>query len=239
MQQDEHGRPIISERGMGPDGKPVYSDRRLFVQFLAYGRCPNAPALVPTLAEAGVRGALYADINDPLGIGLVVAHEDPGFFIGPLRDALQGPAFKDLAQKPEFTMLGRTYTIGYETDLDHVLVNRPLQRMVNPEWPWAVWYPLKRKGAFAKLPEKEQKEVLMEHGMIGNAFGQANYGHDIRLACHGLDKNDNDFVVGLLGPELYPLSAIVQTMRSTKQTSTYLERLGPFFIGKAVWQSSP
>ena len=54
---------------------------------------------------------------------------------------------------------------------------------------------------------------------------------------HGLSKDDNDFVVGLIGKELYPLSAIVQTMRKTQQTSLYLERLGPFFVGRAVWQS--
>ena len=57
------------------------------------------------------------------------------------------------------------------------------------------------------------------------------------LACHGLDKFDNDFVIGLLGPELYPLSCIVQRMRKTKQTSQHLERLGPFWIGKVAWQS--
>jgi chlorite dismutase len=44
-------------------------------------------------------------------------------------------------------------------------------------------------------------------------------------------------VIGLLGPGLYPLSSIVQRMRKTKQTSQYLKRLGPFFVGKAVWHS--
>ena len=44
-------------------------------------------------------------------------------------------------------------------------------------------------------------------------------------------------MVGLLGKELFPLSAIVQAMRKTQQTSLYLERLGPFFVGRVVWQS--
>jgi hypothetical protein len=26
-------------------------------------------------------------------------------------------------------------------------------------------------------------------------------------------------------------------MRKTQQTSLYLERLGPFFVGRAIWQS--
>jgi len=28
-------------------------------------------------------------------------------------------------------------------------------------------------------------------------------------------------------------------MRKTQQTSLYLERLGPFFVGRALWQSTP
>ena len=60
----------------------------------------------------------------------------------------------------------------------------------------------------------------------------------MRLACHGLDKNDNDFIVGLIGPKLHPLSAVVQEMRKTEQTSQYLDSLGPFFIGRAAWQST-
>ena len=69
------------------------------------------------------------------------------------------------------------------------------------------------------------------------SYGAGDYAHDIRLACHGLDKEDNDFVVGLIGKELYPLSRIVQDMRRTQQTALYLERLGPFFVGRAVYQS--
>ena len=49
--------------------------------------------------------------------------------------------------------------------------------------------------------------ILAEHGAIGMSYGAGDYAHDIRLACHGLDKSDNDFVVGLIGKDLYPLSA--------------------------------
>src|SRR5881628_162323 len=145
---------------------------------------------------------------------------------------------ESLAQKPEYTMLGRTYAIGYEPDLADVLLQRPRRTVLNPAWRWAVWYPLRRSGRFAQLPADEQRVILAEHGAIGMSFGAADYAHDIRLACHGLDKDDNDFIVGLIGKELYPLSAIVQTMRTTQQTALYLERLGPFFVGRAVWQSS-
>jgi chlorite dismutase len=69
------------------------------------------------------------------------------------------------------------------------------------------------------------------------AYGRADLAHDIRLACHGLDRNDNEFLVGLVGADLYPLSRIVQDMRKTQQTSRYMQSLGPFFVGRACWQS--
>jgi chlorite dismutase len=134
-------------------------------------------------------------------------------------------------------MLGRTYALGYEPDLEQALITRPRWRVCHPAWPWAIWYPLRRSGSFEQLSPKEQNVILQEHGGIGRAFGRAGYGYDIRLACYGLDKNDNDFVIGLVGPDLYPLSSIVQRMRKTKQTSLHLESLGPFFVGKVVWRT--
>ena len=119
-----------------------------------------------------------------------------------------------------------------------ILLHRPRRTVLNHDWRWAVWYPLRRNGKFAQLPPEEQRVILAEHGTIGMSFGAADLAHDIRLACHGLDKDDNDFVIGLIGKELYPLSSIVQTMRKTQQTSLYLDRLGPFFVGRAIWQSS-
>ena len=97
--------------------------------------------------------------------------------------------------------------IGYEPDLAEAILHRPRRTVLNTDWPWAVWYPLRRSGRFAQLPPEEQRVILAEHGAIGMSFGAGDYAHDIRLACYGLDKNDNDFVIGLLGKELYPLSA--------------------------------
>jgi chlorite dismutase len=135
-------------------------------------------------------------------------------------------------------MLGRTYSIGYEHDLEETLIGRPRRRLLDPNLRWVIWYPLRRSGSFEQLSRKEQDSILMEHGGVGMAFGRAGLGYDIRLACHGLDQADNDFVIGLLGPELHPLSIIVQRMRKTKQTSLHLERLGPFFVGRVAWQSA-
>jgi chlorite dismutase len=219
------------------NGQPQTSDTRLFMQFQAFGGCETPDRLVEALADAKIAGVLYEDVNDPRGVGLLAFSEDPGYFLDRVRPLLNGPAFRPLVQKPEYTMLGRTYALGYEPDLEDVLLRRPRRTVLNPEWKWAVFYPLRRSGKFAQLPIEEQRVILAEHGTIGMSFGAADLAHDIRLACHGLDKEDNDFVVGLIGKDLYPLSAIVQTMRKTQQTSLYLERLGPFFVGRALWQA--
>ena len=227
----------ISEKGRGADGAALSFDRRLFMQFLAFGNCPDSAPLIAALEKAKVDGALYEDVNDAQGVALVTMSEDPEYFITEIRHLLNQPPFSNLTPKPEHTMLGRSYALGYEPDLEEALIKRPRRRIYDPSLQWAIWYPLRRAGTFEQLSAEEQRVILAEHGGIGRAFGRAGLGHDIRLACHGLDKNDNDFIVGLLGPKLYPLSMIVQRMRKTKQTSLHLEHLGPFFAGKVVWQA--
>jgi chlorite dismutase len=229
--------PDISERGGIRNGQPQRSNERLFMQLLAFGGCPDARPLADALSGSGVTGVLYEDINDHGGVALLTFSEDPGTFLGRVREMLNARPFSALVQKPDYTMLGRTYSLGYEPDLRETLLDRPRRTVLNPAWRWAVWYPLRRSGRFAQLPAEEQRVILAEHGTIGMSYGVADYAHDIRLACHGLDRDDNDFIVGLIGKELYPLSRIVQDMRRTQQTSLYLEHLGPFFVGRAVWQS--
>ncbi len=230
--------PDLSEKGGMRNGQPQRSDERLFMQLLVYGGCRDARGPAEALSSAGIAGAVYADANDPQGIGVLTVTTDPNFFVSTLRPLLTSAPFDSLTFNPEFTMLGRTYALGYEPDLAEAILHRPRRTVLNKDWPWAVWYPLRRSGRFAQLPPEEQRVILAEHGAIGMSYGAGDFAHDIRLACYGLDKHDNDFVIGLLGKDLFPLSHIVQTMRKTQQTSLYLDRLGPFFIGRAVWQSS-
>lgn len=207
------------------------------MQLQVFGGCTDVASLGAALTASGLQGALYEDVNDPHGVGLLTLATDPEAFVGRQRALLNAPPFSTLALKPDYTMMGRTYALGYEPDLDDSLVGRPMRTVLNPAWPWAIWYPLRRNGRFAQLSEQEQRVILAEHGAIGRAYGVGDFAHDVRLACHGLDKYDNDFVVGLVGKQLFALSHLVQTMRKTQQTSLFLERLGPFFVGRAAWQS--
>lgn len=228
--------PDIGEKGGLKGGQPQRSDARLFMQLLAFGGCTDARALGPHLGEAGVTGVVYEDLSDPRGVAVLSLSRSPSHFVDVVRPALNTGPFAALVLKPEFTLFGRTYALGYEPDLEETLFHRPARTVLNPAWPWAVWYPLRRNGKFAQLSEQEQRVILAEHGAIGMSFGAADLAHDIRLACHGLDTDDNDFVVGLVGKDLHPLSAVVQAMRKTQQTALYLDRLGPFFVGRAAWQ---
>jgi chlorite dismutase len=212
-------------------------DRRLFMQLQAFGGCPDVKPLVRALEASRLEAVLYHDVNDPRGIAVLGMAEDPAFFVGPFRDLLNTGPFGELALKPELTMVGRTYASGFEADLDEWLLRRPRRTALNPAWPWGIWYPLRRTGGFARISPQEQGTIIREHSVLGRAYGEADLAHDVRLACHGIDAHDNDFVIGLVGRELHPLSHLVQAMRKTVQTSQYIQTLGPFFVGHAVWQS--
>lgn len=229
--------PDLREKGGPKNGQPQLLDRRLFVQFTAFGNCRNPQPLTQALSEAGHEGALYADINDPRGIGILTLSENPETFVTTARTLLNSATFAGLEPKPEHALLGRSYSLGYEPNLEDWLLQKPRRTALDPLRPWAVWYPLRRTGAFSQLPHQEQMQILKEHSQIGRSYGDADLAHDVRLACAGLDKNDNDFVIGLIGKELYPLSALIAAMRATKQTSSYIQNMGPFFVGKALWQS--
>jgi len=223
----------VRERGANQQS----ADKRLFMQLQAFGGCTDVKPLVRALEASRLEAVLYQDVNDPRGVAVLGMSEDPAFFVGPFRELLNAGAFGELMLKPELTMLGRTYASGFEADLDEWLLRRPRRTALNPAWPWAVWYPLRRTGGFARLSPQEQGTIIREHSVLGRAYGEADLAHDVRLACHGLDVHDNDFVIGLVGRELHPLSHLIQAMRKTAQTSQYIHTLGPFFIGHALWQS--
>ena len=229
----------LREKGGTKDGVQQTSDRRLFMQLTAFTGCRDSHKLLGALGGTGVDCVLYEELNDPTGVAVLAMSDDPALLMGKLRRELNTGAFAGLTVKPELAMLGRTYALGYEPQLEDWLLRRPRRVVSDPAWPWAIWYPLRRTGAFSRLPRPEQMQILKEHGVIGRQFGDAGVAQDVRLACHGLDKNDNDFVIGVIGKELHPLSALIETMRPTVQTSEYISKLGPFFVGRAIWHSTP
>ncbi|MEM9790625.1 MAG: chlorite dismutase family protein [Planctomycetota bacterium] len=221
--------PDLSEHG----ARGETSERRLFMRLIVVDGGVSTDAVAEALRKAGAEGCVYTDAHRPGGVGVLTIHEDPAALIERVDPALVG-VIESARVRPEMTMLGRSYALGHEPDLNDTLIERPRRHAHLPDCPWAVWYPLRRSGAFARLDREEQMAILREHGTIGMAYGQNGLAHDIRLASHGLDPHDNDFTVGLVAPELATISKLVEAMRPTVQTSTYLERLGPFFVGRRV-----
>lgn len=227
----------IDEIGAARAGAPQRAQTRLYLLLQVFTGCRDTAPLVDALKTSGVESVLYLDAHDPRGVGLLFFAEDPRTFTTDVRALLNTAPFAGLTQRHEMTMMGRTYSIGREVDLLDWLLKKPRRAARNADWPWAVWYPMRRKATFEHLPREEQGQIMLDHARIGMRFGDAGFVQDIRLACHGIDRNDNDFVLGLVGKELFPLSRIVQEMRKTQQTALHMESLGPFFVGRALWQS--
>ena len=232
------GLPEIDVREWGGkrDGERQVLDRRTFFQFMAFVVVhgltkATLDALASQLAEQKIPSVLYQEASAPMGIALLTWAEDPVHFVESVLPIVDRP---ELVQRREYTMLGRTYSLGHEPDLEHALLRRPVEYVLLPDWNWHIWYPLRRSGAFERLDKHEQGMILREHASIGMAYGKQGLAHDVRLACHGLDARDNEFVVGLIGKDLHPLSHVVQSMRHTKQTAEFISQMGPFFVGRVV-----
>ena len=229
--------PRTAEIGGEVEGEPVSLDRRTYIQFTAYSACRDSGRLLEELTSASIPAVLYEDLNDPFGVGLAVAYQEAEWFVSELHAFLRESRFAELEGRPALTMLGRTYAIGYEKDLHQTLLRKPVDRLMDEELKWAVWYPLRRKGAYEALSPEEQHSIQVEHMRAGRSFATETGIKDIRLASYGMTTADDDFLVGLLGPDLHPLSQVVQLMRKSRQTSLYLESLGPFFVGRVLGRS--
>ena len=233
----------LGERGADRQGVPQRLETRLWMQLLVLEahRADVPPGRLPFAPDPTDPIVIYADWSHPRRFGVLSWNEDPEWFTARRRTILD-PLLVSVGDAPRFevipalTMVGRTYSSGHEPDLAHWMLRRPIDLAVSPQNEWAVWYPLRRTGAFARLPPQEQGAILREHGEIGRSYGEAGAVGDIRLACHGLDPADNEFVLGLVGPQLHPLSHLVQAMRRTRQTSEFIAQMGPFFVGRVIWR---
>jgi hypothetical protein len=176
---------------------------------------------------------MYRDTVTNGGVGILTWSRDPEFFITNFNPVMSHPTIANVfAERKDWTMFGKTYSNGHEKDLDEYLFKKPIRTSLKHEW--AIWYPLRRKSGFYVLPPGEQCQMLLTHAAIGKAFADVHAANDVRLKCFGMDPNDNEYVVGILGADLHPLSRVVEEMRKTRHTAEYIDKLGPFFVGKKI-----
>src|SRR5690606_9983114 len=145
----------LRERGAAREGQPQTMDRRLFMQLLVLEVPEGGPGFEQRLGEAvaqhGSSVVVYQDVNHPWSAGLLTWSEDPANFVDRVRPALAASALGSFRLREDMTMIGRTYSTGYEPDLEYWLLRRPVETACNPAWPWAIWYPLRRSGDFEQL----------------------------------------------------------------------------------------
>ena len=190
------------------------------------------------LREKKIGGVVYADAMSPRGIGLLTWSEDPAHFVRSAFVLSSRPRpCPRVELRPGYAMIGRTYATGHEPDLEFVLLRRAIGNVLESSYDWHVWYPLRRTGEFARIEPIEQSHILREHAALGMAYGQAELAHDVRLACHGLDAEDNEFVNRSRGSGAAPpVASHFQAMRKTRQTSQFIAKMGPFFIGHVAYR---
>ena len=199
------------------------------MQFLALTGCFDVQPLLTPLGIRKLDCVLYQDVNDPLGVSLLTLAEDPKVFTGELRNMLSARPYQALTVRAEYSIVGRAFSRHADVSDDSAR-----DTVMNPQWPWAVWYPLRRSRQFAGIPEDEQNRLLDEAEAVPEI--EAGDAGKVGLKCHGLDANDNDMLIGLVGRDLGQLSAIVERKRQTEHVTGYIDSLGPFFTGHAIWQ---
>lgn len=183
------------------------------------------------LTDAGLPHVLYDSVQNYRRVGLLVWSEDPSFFSVLLR-----PLLDKLSLTLITCMFGKTYSNGHEEDLPFALLQKPVKVAMAPESRFAIWYPLRRSGKFYLESPEDRCAMLLDHAVIGRSYGEQNLAHDVRLQATGLDESDNEFVIGIIGRELHPLSKVIEDMRRTRHTSEFMDSLGPFFVGCKRYQ---
>jgi len=164
--QQRVGEYVLQDRiAAGTFGEVWRAHHHVWHDRVVAVKIPTDPQYLRNLQREGVaiHGLTHPNIVRALGFD---PYADPPYLT---MEFVPGTSLRPLVQKPEYTMLGRTYSLGYEPDLVDVLMHRPRRTVLNADWKWAVWYPLRRSGKFAQLPVDEQRVILAEHGSIGEA----------------------------------------------------------------------
>src|SRR3972149_10070415 len=67
----------ISEKGGLKDGTRQRLDERAFVPLPVFTGCVDTKPLIRLVEGTGIEAALYLDVHDPKGVGLVTMSRDP------------------------------------------------------------------------------------------------------------------------------------------------------------------
>ncbi len=210
------------------------SDNTLFVQLQVFDIEPAAgpralvSALSRRLREKRIDGVIYGDANDHRGLGLLTWASDPAAILENVHALLGGKRFSALTPRPGWVMFGRVS--GESADAVPEVVLHAEQR-------WATWYPTRNKPEWGTLDKAKKTAAQKEHGAVAKKFIDNDKVSYVRLSCNGLDPEDNDHIFGLTATSLEDISLLQEAMRGTSQIANYVDKIGPVFVGRKVWQN--
>ena len=72
--------PDLVEHGAPVRGEPQTLETRLFVQLQVFTGCLDTARVVEAVRDSGLEAAVYANLNDPRGVGVLLMSEDPTLF---------------------------------------------------------------------------------------------------------------------------------------------------------------
>src|SRR5690606_8653873 len=99
---------------------PQRLDQRLFMQLIVVSALDRSKNLGISLGEEihsrGVGVVVYEDVCDPLGYGILTYSTNPAVFTEKVRPAMRTESLGDYEVRHDLSMMGRTYSTGYEQD---------------------------------------------------------------------------------------------------------------------------
>ena len=90
----------ISEKGK-LNGETIRMDKRLFIQLLTFTGVQDTDSLIAAMEAAGIDGVLYADLNDPYGVGVLTYSTEPDYFVTEVRSLLNMEPFTQLTRRDQ------------------------------------------------------------------------------------------------------------------------------------------
>ena len=73
------GPPDLLEHGAPIKGQAQSLDARLFVQLQVFTGCLDVLPVVDAVSQSGLVAAVYTNLNDPRGVGVVAMDEKPNY----------------------------------------------------------------------------------------------------------------------------------------------------------------
>jgi len=116
-------------------------------------------------------------------------------------------------------MLGRTYAIRYEPEPSRRPPASSATDLLNPEWEVGALVSPAAERKFRAIAGRPQRVILVRTRRHRHVRSALAIRARISPGLYGLDKDDNDFLVGLIGKDLYrsPRSSSDEKGRSRRR----------------------